>query len=133
MSEAEFINQLCDETGCGFLVDVTALALDARFGFDCREWLWDVDPRHIVALHLGGWTQGGAGRWAGRHEGRVSEDAWTLASEVAARASVRAAILQRDGRSSDFAEIRSELHRLATLQSVHSLPENRSDAALAAS
>jgi uncharacterized protein (UPF0276 family) len=133
ISEAQFINQLCDETGCGLLVDVTALTLDARFGFKCREWLWDVDPRHIVALHVGGWRHGGAGRWEGRREGRVSEEVWTLASEVAARASIRAAILQRDGSSLGFADIRADLHGLAALDSVRSLPQNRAEAALAAS
>jgi uncharacterized protein (UPF0276 family) len=116
MSEAAFINTLCDETGCGVLLDVTALALDARFGFDPRKWLGDVDPRHIVALRLGGWTDGGSGRWAGRREGRVSDDAWALACELAAHASIQAAILQTDGRFPGIAEIRSELCRVAALE-----------------
>jgi uncharacterized protein len=115
MSEAAFINTLCDETGCGVLLDVTALVLDARFGFDPRSWLWDVDPRHIAALRLGGWTDGGSGRWAGRREGRVSDDAWALACELAAHASIQAAILQTDGLFPGIPELQSELGRVAAL------------------
>jgi uncharacterized protein (UPF0276 family) len=115
MSEAEFINRLCDETGSGVLLDVTALALDARHGFDARAWVWDVDPRHIVALRLGGWRERGGGRWAGRREGRVAVDAWDLAGELAAHRRIQAAILQSDGGFPGLSEIRTELCRVAAL------------------
>ncbi|MDQ3949247.1 MAG: DUF692 family protein, partial [Gemmatimonadota bacterium] len=99
-SPAQFLNQLCEESGCGLLLDVTALTVDARFGFDPRRWLWDVDRSRVAAMHLGGRTQRGVGWWAGRRGGHVSEEAWTLARELADRTPVGTAILQRDGRYS---------------------------------
>jgi uncharacterized protein len=118
MSEADFINKLCDETGCGVLLDVTTLTLDARHGLDPRQWLGSVDPHHIVALRLGGWREHGRGHWAGRREGHVPTEAWALAREVAAYAPVQAAILQSDGRFLGVTEMQAELRRLAALASV---------------
>lgn len=115
MPEAEFINQLCDETGCQLLLDVTALALDARFGVDPHRWLWDVEPRHVAAIRVGGWAPRPTGRWSGRREGPVSAEVWTLAREVVARTPVQATILQSDGASTDADRLDAELHRAATL------------------
>jgi uncharacterized protein (UPF0276 family) len=135
MCESDFINQLCDATGCGLVLDLTALTVDARFGVDYREWLWGVDPRNIVALHLGGWAARAGGRWAGRREGRIGDDVWELAREVIARAPVRAAILQHDGRVPSAAEIHAELRALAGLApaAAPSLPASLMESALAAS
>jgi uncharacterized protein (UPF0276 family) len=115
MPEAEFINQLCDETGCQLLLDVTALALDARFGFDPHRWLWDVEPRHVAAIRVGGWAPRPTGRWSGRREGPVSAEVWTLAREVVARTPVQATILQSDGASTDADRLDAELRRAVTL------------------
>jgi uncharacterized protein (UPF0276 family) len=114
MGEAEFINQLCDETGCGVMIDVTALTLDARFGFP-TDWLWDVDPCHVAAVHLGGWPHHPTGRWACRREGRVPEEAWALARELVGRTAARTAILQRDGRYAGTADLHQDLRRVAAL------------------
>ncbi len=122
MSPAQFINQLCEESGCGLLLDVTALTLDAQFGFDARRWLWDVDPWNIRAMHLGGWTRRRDGRWAGRREGRVSAEAWTLARQVVDRTPVGTAILQSDGRCSCISELQEDLERLALLDRVAGPP-----------
>jgi uncharacterized protein len=115
MAEAEFINRLCDESGCQLLLDVTALVLDARFGLDPSRWLWDVDPRHMAALRIGGWPPRRAGRWSGRREGPVSAEAWTLARELVARTPVQAIILQWDGPSGSDQDLAVELRRVAAL------------------
>lgn len=115
MSEAEFINRLCDESGCQLLLDVTALVLDARFGFDPRCWLWDVDPRHVAAIRVGGWAPRPAGRWSGRRDGPVSTEVWALAAELVARTPVQATILQCDGASTNREDLTAELRRAAAL------------------
>jgi uncharacterized protein (UPF0276 family) len=114
-SPARFINQLCDESGCQLLVDVTALALDSRFGFDVRRWIWDVHPAHVMAMRLGVCARGARGRWAGRQESEVPDDAWELACELTARTHVGSAILQCDGRPPRIVDIQQDLHRLASL------------------
>lgn len=115
MPEAEFINRLCDESGCQLLLDVTALELDARYGLDPRRWIWDVDPRHVAAIRIGGWAPRPAGRWSGRREGPVSAEVWTLARELVARTPVQATILQWDGTSPNAHQLDAELRRAAAL------------------
>jgi uncharacterized protein len=131
MSPARFLNKLCEQSGCGLLLDVTALTLDARFGFDARRWLWDVEPSHIVALHLGGWTRRRHGRWAGRREGRVSDDTWALARELADRTPVGTAILQGDGWCSEIPDLQEDLRRLASLDRVAPPALSRHESAVA--
>ena len=121
MSHGEFLNRLCDEAGCRLLVDVTALTVDARFGFDCSGWLREVEPCHIAAVHLGGWKEEGRGRWGARHEGPISEDAWALARELIARSRVGAAIVQCDGPRVDVPELQADLRRLAAFDRVPAL------------
>jgi uncharacterized protein (UPF0276 family) len=118
LSPAHFINKLCDEAGCRLLVDVTALTLDARFGYDPRRWLWEVDPSHVTVMRLAGWGPRGLGRWAGCREGQVFDETWLLARELADRTPVGTAILQRDGRRSSIPELREDLRRLASLDRV---------------
>ena len=43
--ETDFLNRLSEESGCGLLLDVTNLFVNARnFGFDPYTWLRDIDP-----------------------------------------------------------------------------------------
>jgi uncharacterized protein (UPF0276 family) len=54
-SEAGFLNELCDRTGCALIVDVHNIECDAHnYGFDvdafCRELQWS----HVRELHLAG-------------------------------------------------------------------------------
>jgi uncharacterized protein (UPF0276 family) len=114
-SHAEFLNRLCAESGCGLLVDVAALTVDARLGFDPRRWLWDVEPFHVVALHLGSWTRYGPGRWARRYDAAESEEAWMLARELVDRTPAGTAILRRDAHSQQIPGLQAELRLLASL------------------
>jgi uncharacterized protein (UPF0276 family) len=115
MSHGQFLNRVCNEAGCRLLVDVTALTVDARFGFEWSGWLREVDPCHVAAVHLGGWKEGGRGRWGARHEGPIDEDAWALARELITRARVSTAIVQRDAPRVDVPELQADLRRLAAL------------------
>ena len=122
LAHGEFLNRVCNEAGCRLLVDVTALTIDARLGFDWGGWLRDVDPGHVAALHLGGWLDDGRGRWAARHAGPIGEDAWALARELVGRSPISAVILQSDGPCVDLAELQADLRRLAAWDRVPALP-----------
>jgi uncharacterized protein len=115
MPTADFINRLCDESGCRLLLDVTALSLDAHFGFDPRRWLWDVEPGHVAAIRVGGWARCPAGRWSGRREGLAPAEVWDLAAELVARTPVQAIILQWDGACTNAHDPDAELRRAAAL------------------
>jgi len=96
LTETSFLNELCARSGCGLLLDVTNLYINSRnHHFDALQWLHEIDPRHIVELHLVGYSQAGE-RYFDDHAQPVQGELLELAREVLAHAPVRAIILERD-------------------------------------
>jgi uncharacterized protein (UPF0276 family) len=62
--EPAFLNTLAQRTGCGLLVDVNNIyvnALNAQLAgqcadplASCKHWLQQIDPDHVAELHLAG-------------------------------------------------------------------------------
>ncbi len=115
MSEPRFLNRLCARAGCGVLLDMTALVINARsHGFDPRAWLRELDLRHVAALRLGGYTEKD-GYWEDSPGDPIAEDVWTLAEQVLASAPAKAVILDRRAVFSPMAELGEELARIKAI------------------
>lgn len=96
MPETEFLNRLCAASGCGLLLDTTALFVNSRnHGFDPHLWLREIDPPHIRQLHISGFSLIGE-CWEDRHGQRVQREIWKLAEAALTHAPVRGAILEYD-------------------------------------
>lgn len=114
-SEPEFLNRLCEASGCGLLLDVTNLYVNGRnHGFDPRDWLRDLDVRRIVQLHVVGYTERD-GRWHDEHAEAIQEDLMDLIHEVLRRAPVEAVVLERDERFPGPGVLRNELLSMAAV------------------
>ncbi len=115
MSEPQFLNHFCERSGCGLLLDVTALAVSGRnHRFDPLRWVEELDPRSIVQLHVGGLRERD-GRWHDTRDAPLDEDVLGLVACVLQRASVRAVVLVREGRFPPIDEIGADLGRLRAL------------------
>ena len=115
MSEPEFLNRLCEASGCGLLVDVMGLVVNSRtHGFDARCWLGLLEPRHIVQLHLGG-VGSRNDVWLDTRGGDIDDEVWTLAADVLTRAPVQAVVLERDERFPPGSHLAAELRRVDRL------------------
>jgi uncharacterized protein (UPF0276 family) len=82
MTDAEFLNRLCDRTGCGLLLDLHNLHCNStNLGFDAREWLAALDLTKVVEIHIAGgaWI---ADVWADSHAGPCPEAVWGLLDHV---------------------------------------------------
>jgi uncharacterized protein len=76
MTEPEFLNRLCHETGCGLLLDIHNVYANARnHGFDAREFVSRLDPSIIVELHIAGGDEF-MGMYNDSHSGPVAEEVW---------------------------------------------------------
>ena len=76
MSEPEFLNRLCHDTGCGLLLDIHNVYANARnHGFDAREFVSRIDPSVIVELHIAGGDEF-MGMYTDSHAGPVPEPVW---------------------------------------------------------
>jgi uncharacterized protein (UPF0276 family) len=82
MSEWEFLQTLAERSGCGLLLDVNNVYVSSRnHGFDAREYLAHLDPRHVGEIHLAGHSVNAHGDFSiliDTHSRPVSAEVWDL-------------------------------------------------------
>jgi len=116
LSETDFLNTVCEQAGCGLLVDVTNLFINSRnHRFDPVAWLHQLQPEAIRQMHIVGYSREKDGRYADGHAEPVQSELLELASEVLKYAPVGAIILERDTAFPGDAEMSSELAKLRSL------------------
>ena len=116
LRETDFINQLCERAGCGLLLDVTNLFINARnHGFDALNWLQEIVAKNIRQLHLVGYSRAGA-RFTDSHAAPIQEELIELARAVVRHAPVQAIILERDEDFPDVAGLEIEVAKLQRIR-----------------
>jgi uncharacterized protein (UPF0276 family) len=82
MTEAGFLNRLCDETGAGVLLDLHNLAVnEVNLGWPAEEFLAELDLTRVVEIHVAGGEM--LGRWyTDAHSGACPERVWALLDQV---------------------------------------------------
>jgi uncharacterized protein (UPF0276 family) len=116
MSDAEFLNLICRETGAGLLLDVENIFLNAaNHGFDPYAFLDDLLPGLVQEVHMaGGVTVQDAGRpfLADSHSHPVPDEALDLLAYALQRHRPQTIILERDERLDAFDEILDDVARI---------------------
>jgi len=110
MTEPELFHELVARTGCGMLLDVTNLRCGAH---DARAYPLEA----VRQLHLAGGGRDRDARWIDSHDAPVDDDAYALLQAIAprARASVRAIVVERDGKIPPLDELCAEAARAARI------------------
>lgn len=95
--EPEFIAEVCRRTGCGLLLDVTNVFINAyNSGTDAQKLLERYPMDHVVHIHLAGGTVNEHGHYRDTHSAPVHDEVWPLLAWTAAHAAVKAVIIERD-------------------------------------
>ncbi|HEX9936639.1 MAG TPA: DUF692 domain-containing protein [Longimicrobium sp.] len=82
MTEPEFLNALTARTGCGLLLDVHNVVVNAtNHGFSARDFIFALDLSAVVELHIAGGSEL-EGLYTDSHAGPVAERVWELLPEV---------------------------------------------------
>jgi len=111
MDEAEFLAALCARSGCGVLLDVNNLVVNAlNLGVDPRRYLARLEPESVAYLHVAGHAVLPDVR-VDTHDAAVSDAVWAVYRAAAARFPGAGTVLERDGRFPEFAELLGELER----------------------
>jgi len=119
MSETEFINRLCDQSGCGLLLDVTNLYINARnHQFDPVAWLHELSPGVVRQLHVVGYAYRD-GRYYDTHSAPIQEDLLELIAAVCEYSSPQAVTLEWDADFPDPEVIGAELRKLKEVCAAH--------------
>jgi len=78
MSEPEFLNALCERTGCGLLLDLHNVYANARnHDFDAAAFVAALDLERVVEIHIAGGSEF-AGMYTDSHAGPCPEPVWQL-------------------------------------------------------
>lgn len=82
MSEAQFMNELARRTGCGLLLDINNIYVQAvNHGFDPVAYIDEIKPEYVREMHLAGHTErdmNGVRLLIDTHNKPVCDDVWDL-------------------------------------------------------
>jgi uncharacterized protein len=118
LSDAQFLNLICRETGAGLLLDVENVYLNSHnHGFDPRAFLDELSIGLVQEIHVAGGTavqNGGADRLvlADTHSHPVPEAALDLLDYALIRHQPQTIILERDDRLEEGEEILEDVARI---------------------
>jgi hypothetical protein len=94
--EWEFIGEVARRTGCGLLLDVNNVWVNAaNHGFDAHRYLAAVDPRRVEEIHLAGF-ESAEGMLIDTHGTPVCAEVWRLYEAAIARMGPRPTLIEWD-------------------------------------
>lgn len=109
MSEPEFVSALVARTGCGLLLDVHNVYVNAtNFGFDPYAYLRELPAGAVRQMHIAGGEDVG-GIYVDSHATPVCDTVWTLCAVALERQSPDCIVLEWDQNLPTFDVILGEL------------------------
>jgi uncharacterized protein (UPF0276 family) len=118
LSDAEFLNLICRETGAGLLLDVENVYLNSQnHCFDSRAFLDDLSSGLVQEVHMAGGTTVRDARLArpilaDSHSHPVPDEALELLDYALARHTPKTIIVERDDRLDAVDEILEDVARI---------------------
>jgi uncharacterized protein (UPF0276 family) len=118
LTDAEFLNLICRETGAGLLLDIENLHLNAsNHGFDAHAFLGDLAPGLVREVHMAGGIAVPDTRLpkpflADSHSHPMPPETLELLDRVLARHAPTTIVLERDDRLDAVDEILDEVARI---------------------
>jgi uncharacterized protein (UPF0276 family) len=109
MTEWEFLDRLCERSGCGLLLDVNNVFVSAsNHGFDALAYLDGVPAHRVRQVHLAGHSQGEA-LLIDTHDQPVCATVWDLYAHLIGSLGPVATMIERDDAIPPLDELLDEL------------------------
>ena len=94
--EPDFLNRLCQQSGCGLLLDVANLFINSKnHGFDAIDWLKELECSYIRQLHVVGYSFH-EDVWRDYHQEAIQDELFELLDWLLDAAPVESIIVERD-------------------------------------
>lgn len=114
LEEAEFFRELCRSSGCGILLDVNNLYVNAQnLGIDAQRYLATLERGSVGYLHLAGHAVLPDVR-IDTHGAEVPSPVWALFDDAVRCFPDAHVIIERDENLPEFAELRAEVELART-------------------
>jgi uncharacterized protein len=115
MTEWDFVAALAERTGCGLLLDVNNVYVNAvNHGFDPLTYIESLPGAAVAEIHLGGFDASGP-CLIDTHSARVADPVWTLYRATIDRLGPRPTLIEWDA---DLPALEVLLGEAATAQSI---------------
>jgi hypothetical protein len=112
MSELEFINQTLERSGCGLLLDLTNVHLNAHHhSFDAYDYLKSLPLNRIAQVHLAGWKPDSDGQLIDSHDAEVPKEIWELFKWFTTQAGPTSALIEWDKALPDLSTLEEEARK----------------------
>jgi uncharacterized protein (UPF0276 family) len=119
LAEADFLAALVERTGCGLLLDVANLHINAvNHHFDPFEFLARLPLDRVVQLHFAGGHQKGE-LLVDSHSAPAPPEVWVLLDHLLAHAPVKGVVLERDEQLPPFSRLLEEIGRVREVWGKH--------------
>jgi hypothetical protein len=116
MPEWEFLARLCDDSGCGLLLDVNNVYVSGfNHGFDPRQYVDAIPANRVVQVHLAGHTHHGT-HILDTHDGPAIDAVWDLYARLCARTGPVSTLFEWDASIPPLAEVRAEAEKARPLR-----------------
>ncbi len=100
MSEAEFLGQLIDRTGCGLLLDINNIVVSTgNLGGAAEDYLAAIDPEWVGEIHLAGHAterHESGPLYIDNHGSAVGDRVWQLYADFMERAGAKPTLIEWD-------------------------------------
>jgi uncharacterized protein (UPF0276 family) len=115
LTEAQFLTEVVERSGCGLLLDLHNLYTNAvNHGYDPDAFLEGLPLERVAQIHLGGGHEEDGYR-IDSHSAATPEPVWELLRHVAARTRLGAVIVEWDVKLPPFDVIRREMATAAAI------------------
>lgn len=110
--EHEFLNTLCQRTGCGLLIDVNNVFVSCEnHGWDAEGYISRIKPEHVWQHHLAGHTYSYAGKIIiDTHDQPVRSEVWDLYAHAVNCYGQVSTMIERDDNIPELAELIDEIN-----------------------
>jgi uncharacterized protein (UPF0276 family) len=116
MDEADFAREVLDLAGCGFLLDVNNVYVNAQnHGFDARAMIEKMPLDRVVQIHVAGHDDSDPDLIIDTHSEPLKNEVYDLLDFTLRRTGPMPVLLERDDNFPDFAELSAEIARLDSI------------------
>ena len=110
--ETEFLAEIVRRTGCGLLLDVNNVEVQAgNHGFSPEAYLERFPVHAVEEIHLAGYADAEAGLRIDAHDSPVRPKVWSLYASVIARIGAKPTLIEWDNDVPDWPTLRAEAAR----------------------
>jgi uncharacterized protein (UPF0276 family) len=116
MSEIDFLREVVQRTGCGLLLDINNVFVQAiNHGFDAAACIDSFPAEHVAEIHLGGHDEDadddGAPLLIDDHGREVADPVWALYARTLARTGPKPTLIEWDNDVPDWPTLLAEAKR----------------------